>query len=441
MIPMSFINPLSDEAKQIVREEKVDLQRIYDENDILIDRIYSIKSQDTSDDAFIPRNYADLVIKRLEWYVEKRSNSNYNYRKFAFLFDPEITKFDLVAFYILCQAVGLKFGPNSRESRVLVELQGHIIENRLKELNLNREVREELTRRIMNELIVQDRIKWTVLSDLLGSKKIYLHDLVLKDGYIILDKEVFIKHFGEEIKHRQPEKMYNLFIGNRVKELIIIKMIMQNTENYIESVHEKANIIEPNPTILKIADEVTEVLSKEIKYYGSSQCSGPRGQIKPSPLSVDKFPPCIKVALNGIKSGGRNEAIVLLLAPFLSYARLNPHVFGSNTSLKISDLDKDLKITKNEILPMIYDAADKCSPPLFDDQPQEKVNINAKLGFGMHSELNLQHEGETTWYTPMSCEKVKMNMPSLCKPDDLCKRLKEINPLFYYIEGIKNNLE
>lgn len=438
MIPTSFINPLSYEGKQSVREEGVDLERIFDENMKLIETVNSISAQRISDDSFIPKSYAELVIKRVEWYVEKkRSDPEYSHKKFAFLFDKKITKFDLIAFHILCQAVGVKFGPNSRESRAVVALQGQIVENRLEELNFNRRLKEELTQQIISELIIQDKIKWTELSDLLSTKKINLHDLVLKDGYIILDHEEFMESFEEVINDRQPEKMYRVFIGSQIKELIIIKMIMQNTENYIKSVYERSNIIEPNPQLLKIADEVSEVLSKEIKYYGSSQGSWSRGQIKASPLNAELFPPCIKKALEGIKSGGRNEVIVLFLTPFLSYTRLHPQVFGSNITSKVSDLDPDLNITKNEILPVIYDAADKCSPPLFDDQPQEKININAKLGFGMHSELDLQHEGETTWYTPMSCEKVKMNMPSLCKPDDICKKLKEINPLFYYIEKTK----
>lgn len=450
MIPVSFINPLSHEGKQTVREEGVDLERIFDENTKLIETVNNISAQEISDDSFIPKSYAELVIKRVEWYVEKsrrtrkcsgikhemfeRSDPEYSHKKFAFLFHPEITKFDLIAFYILCQAVGVKFGPNSRESRAVVTLQSQIVENRLEELNFNRRLKEELTQQIIDELIIQDRIKWTQLADLLGTKKINLQDLVLKDGYIILDHEEFIENFEEVINDRQPEKMYRVFIGSQIKELIIIKMIMQNTENYIKSVHEKSNIIEPNPQLLKIAEKVSEVLSKEIKYYRS--VSG-GGDVEASPLNVELFPPCIKKALEGIKSGGRNEAIVLFLTPFLSYARLHPSVFKGCASVKLSDMDPDLKITKNEILPMIYDAAENCSPPLFDDQPQEKVNINAKLGFGMHSDLNLQHEGETIWYTPMSCEKVKMNMPSLCKPDAVCKRLKEINPLFYYIEKTK----
>ncbi|MGZ7109287.1 MAG: DNA primase, partial [Methanobacterium sp.] len=172
------------------------------------------------------------------------------------------------------------------------------------------------------------------------------------------------------------------------------------------------------------------------KFYRSSFTGG---EIEASPLNIELFPPCIKKALEGIKSGGRNEVIVLFLTPFLSYSRLNPHVFGSSNTLKISDVDPDLKTTKNEILPLVYHAADRCSPPLFDDQPQEKVNINSKLGFGMHSDLKLEHEGETKWYTPLGCEKVKMNMPSLCRPDKDCKKMNEINPLFYYINKVKED--
>lgn len=429
---MSFINPLSDEGKQIVMDDGGNLDRIYDENNKLIDIVNSINAQEISDDAFIPKTYFDLVIKRVEWFVERKIDPEFKHNKYAYLFHREINRFDTIAFYILCQAIGIKFGPNSRESRAIVDLQGLIIESRLEEL-LSSE-RKEITQQILNSLIVQDRIKWTQLADLISSKKINMEDLVLKDGYVILDLDEFIESFEDGIKHRQPEKMYNLFIGNRIKELIIIKMIMQNTENYIKSVHERSNIVEPNPALLDIADKISEVLSKEIRYYGGGSGGG---TLKASPLNVDFFPPCIKSALDGIKSGGRNEVIVLFLTPFLSYARLHPSVFRSNTTLKVSDVDPNLKITANEILPMIYDAADRCSPPLFNDQPQEKININAKLGFGMHDELNLQHEGETTWYTPMSCEKVKLQMPAQCRPDETCKSIG--NPLSYYTRKVWQN--
>ena len=97
-------------------------------------------------------------------------------------------------------------------------------------------------------------------------------------------------------------------------------------------------------------------------------------------------------------------------------------------------MDPDLSITENEILPLIYEAADNCSPPLFDDQPQEKINIISKLGFGMHSEVDINHEGETKWYTPMSCEKLKFIYPSYV---NLTAHVKElITP--YHVTDVKN---
>ena len=49
----------------------------------------------------------------------------------------------------------------------------------------------------------------------------------------------------------------------------------------------------------------------------------------------------------------------------------------------------------------------------------------------MHSEVDINHEGETKWYTPMSCEKIKIHLPQLCKPDSSCKGIN--NPLSCYL--------
>jgi len=225
--------------------------------------------------------------------------------------------------------------------------------------------------------------------------------------------------------------MYELLIGDELKELIMVKMIMQETEDYIKQVHEKARImVEPNPILLELADEVAEVLAEPMQSYGYGSGRGGSGPMKAGPLNPLAFPPCVKKALEGIKSGGRNDAIVLFMTPFVSYARLYPDVFRMNISKRISDQDPQLEVTENEVLPLIYEAAQRCVPPLFDDQPQEKVNINAKLGFGMHTSLKMEHEGETTWYTPMSCEKIKLHLPHLCRPDEVCKKIG--NPLSYY---------
>lgn len=427
MVSVSFINPLSEEGKQVVRDLGA-LDSIHEESNELINLIQHTRSQEMSNEESIPHNYLDLAIKRFEWYLKKKNDRNFNYKQYVFLFNEEIAKFDVIAFYLLCQAVGVKFGPNSREGRFMVEAQGKLMESRLGELSKGE--RKKLVVKILDSLLTDDRVKWTFFEELLSSRKINLQDLVLDKGEIILNKEDFMERFSERIQGRDPEKMYDLLIGNHIKELIMNKMIMQKTEDYIETVHEKSRReIEPNPILLELADKISEVLSEPWQSYGYGG-GGYKGNIKASPLNPKAFPPCVKKVLEGMKSGGRNDAIILFLTPFLSYARLYPDVFRKNLTMKVSDVDPNLVVVQNEILPLIFGAAERCNPPLFEDQPQEKVNINAKMGFGMHQSPELKHEGESTWYTPMSCEKVKLHLPNLCRPDATCKKIG--NPLSYY---------
>lgn len=207
---------------------------------------------------------------------------------------------------------------------------------------------------------------------------------------------------------------------------------MQKTEEYIKRIKEMSARVEIHPAIIKIGEELKEFIPDEIgkynQYYAGS--GGIYGTVQAGKLNPDAFPPCIQETVNGVSSGGRNDAIVLLLTSFASYARLYPRIFASDESVKVSDMDPDLTITENEILPLIFDAADNCTPPLFEDQPQEKINIISKLGFGMHDKVDINHEGETKWYTPMSCEKIKIHLPSLCHPDKSCKGIN--NPLSCY---------
>jgi DNA primase large subunit len=426
MVSAAFINPLSDEGEIIVRELG-DFGRVLSDNDDLLQIVTESRSQELSDDSFIPHNYVDLAIKRIEWYAKKKNDRNFDHKQYDFLFNTEIVKFDVIAFYLLCQAVGVKYGPNSRESRAIVESQGKLIENRLGKLSKNE--RGEIVNNILNTLIISTHIKWTFFEDLISTNKLKIHNLILDKGEIILDKEDFLERFSHKIKGRKPEKMYEALIGDRIKELVMIKMIMQNTENYILKVGEKSEReIEPNPILLELADKISGVLAASVQSYGSG--GGYGGTFKASALNPKAFPPCVKKVMEGMKSGGRNDAIIMFLTPFISYARLYPSVFSENVTKQISDVDPTLVIVQNEVLPLIFGAAERCIPPLFEDQPQDKINLNAKLGFGMHQILELKNEGETTWYTPMSCEKVKIHLPSLCKPDENCKKIG--NPLSYY---------
>ena len=429
MVLLSFINPLSQEGQEIVKE-KGDLNNVFNINEELISTATHDERQNIADDTLIPNSYGDLAIKRIQWYIERKNNKDFNPDDYSYFFNEEITEEDVISFHLISQAIATNFNINSRESRLFVESQGKIVEERL--LKLIEQDRKEIMNRILSSLVIQDNITWTYLKELVASKKISLTDLVLDNGNIILDKEEFIEKFQDKFNDRSPDRMYEIIIGDNIKELILTKMIMQNTEHYLEKIKEMSATIEIHPNIVKLQEEIANTIAElSTKYSGFYGTGGLGGDMKIGKLLRDAFPPCIANTVSGVSSGGRNDAIVLLLTSFVSYARLYPMIFrNEGVDIKVSDIDSNLNITLNEILPLIYEAADNCSPPLFDDQPQEKINITSKLGFGMHSDLALEHEGETTWYTPMSCEKIKMHLPQLCKPDKTCAKIG--NPLSYY---------
>ena len=429
MAEVSFINPLSDEGRQIIREYG-DLNKIFDEDETLIEKCIHTLNQKISDDSLIPKTYSQLAMKRIQWAIEKKNNKNFTQAEFEYITNEEIYTQDVVTFHILCQAIAIQFNLGSRETRLFVESQGKLILERLAKIPPMS--REEIIDEILDEIKVDGAINWKSLKDVVASKKLKLTDLLIDDGSIILQQEDFLYRFGDEFSDRSPERMYNILVGESVKELILSRLIMQKTEEYIARIKEMSARIEIHPAIIKIGEELKEFIPEEIskynQYYAGS--GGLFGSVEAGKLNPEAFPPCIKSTVEGVSSGGRNDAIVLLLTSFASYARLYPRIFASEESVKVSDMDPDLTITENEILPLIFDAADNCTPPLFEDQPQEKVNIISKLGFGMHSEIDINHEGETTWYTPMSCEKIKIHLPQLCTPAGSCKGIN--NPLSCY---------
>lgn len=429
MALLSFINPLSEEGQKIVKE-KGDLNNVFSLNEDLISIATHDKHQNIDDDSLIPKSYGDLAIKHIQWFIERKNNKNFINNNYSYLLNEKIAESDVISFHLISQSIATNFNLNSREARLFVESQGKIIEERLAKLLPQK--RKDVVNNVLSQLIFDDNISWTFLKDLVSSKKLSLTDLVLDNGNIILNKEDFMDRFGDKFKDRAPDRMYDIIIGDSIKELILTKMIMQNTENYLQKIKKMSSTVEMHPTIAELAEKIfktiSELTSKYSEFYGPSN---PEGYMKIGKLIKEAFPPCITNTVDGVSSGGRNDAIVLLLTSFVSYARLYPAIFkNEEVDVKVSDIDPNLTITLNEILPLIYEAADNCSPPLFDDQPQEKINITSKLGFGMHNDPDLENEGETTWYTPMSCEKIKMHLPQLCRPDKTCEKIG--NPLFYY---------
>ena len=413
MVLVSYLNPLSQEGRNIVRGLG-GLEEIYSHNDDLMDIVIHTNRQTISNQEVVPETLVDLALNRIKWYIERKNNKDFNPNDYAYFFNERIAEYDTIVFHILAQAIANKFRPGSREVKLFVESQGLMIENRLTKLPLSE--RKELVEEILNDFLIQDGIEWSFLKDLIATKKLSLTDLVLQNGEIVLDREEFVYSFGEEFSDRSPERIYDILIGDNLRELILAKLLMQKTEDYIKSIQDQLAIVEMHPAIVELGEmldeTITESLAKYSTYYASG---GAYGNMEIGKLIREAFPPCIENTVNGVSSGGRNDAIVLLLTSFVSYARLYPGIFGSDRTVKVSDIDTNLNITLNEILPLIFEAADNCTPPLFEDQPQEKINIISKLGFGMHEEVSLENEGETKWYTPMSCEKIKMHLPHLCK--------------------------
>lgn len=430
MVGSSFLNPFCDEALNIVKNQ-ADLSTVFDVDSRLVDIISFSPHQNLSDESYIPENIINLALKRIKWYIERKNNKKYNSHDYAYLFVEDISFYDVIVFHLTAQAIAYKFNFNSREMRLFVQSQGQIIEDRLGSLMLSE--KRELTEAILGELMVSGTVEWTFLKDIISSKKLSLTDLLIDNGEVILDRDEFIYRFEDKFEDRSVSKMYDVLVGDNVKEEVLKNLIMQKTEEYIGNIKEKSHLIEPHPSILTLADEIEKTIDEEMTKYSTfyANVNSPGGYMEIGKLVKEAFPPCIKNTIEGVSSGGRNDAIVLFLTSFASYARLYPGIFANEgANIKVSDIDKNLDITEREILPLIFEAADNCTPPLFEDQPQEKINIISKLGFGMHSEVSLDHEGETKWYTPMSCEKVKIHLPQLCKKDKGCKGIN--NPLSYY---------
>jgi len=239
-------------------------------------------------------------------------------------------------------------------------------------------------------------VKWKSLIPLLRARALKLTELYIINGYALLS-------FNEVLD------FYSKIIGAKVEETLL--RIYERAGNKDVELTEKQK---------KLAEKISK-LAEESIFLRDSKLAG-----KQAKLNQANFPPCIKIAMQGVGSGLRNFAITMLLTSFISYARIAP---PRRRDVKISDFISDAKIL-DEILSLIYEAAEKCNPPLFSDQPLEKQNILYHLGFGLAKEAKLENAGASKWYFPPNCEKIRREAPALCSPDETCSRIR--NPLTYY---------
>lgn len=431
MLKTPYVNPFSTDAKDIV-SKLGQVENLDKKNDALIQIVNHTRNQNLSNKENLPETLKELALSRFEWSLLRKTSESQE-KKYEYLFNPEIYEFDVVSFYLLCQSVAIKYGPDSHETRLILDNEEEIISQRLELLKSeSTDFQSSFLRKTLNQLVDTNNLYWTDIKEVLDLGKIDINELLLSNGKIIIEYEDFIAEYGHLIHNRDPRSMYEVTAGIDIKTKLLQSLVRFYTKQYIETVYEMSKrMVEPNPLLIELAEDIKEIQEKaqNIKY----STAGTSNYIEDKPISyeMEAFPPCVRKCMRGIKSGGRNDAIVLFLTPFISYSRLCPGIFSrQQQNMKISDVDPSLEITHNEVIPMIYDAANSCSPPLFKDQPQEKININSKLGFGMHSNLKLDYEGETHWYTPMSCEKIKLHMPSLCTPNVDCKKIG--NPLTFY---------
>ncbi len=209
------------------------------------------------------------------------------------------------------------------------------------------------------------------------------------------------------------------------------RMVALNVEDHINLRFEELQGQRKSDTLHRLSQE-TIVLADYLsgvagKSYRTAALQGKAGR-----FIEQNFPPCIKYIISGVETGSRNYAISVVLTSFLSYARTAPKKVREP---KISDYLKDPKVLTDEILPLIYEAASRCAPPLFEDQPGERLNIHYHLGLGLTSDVRLENAGSSHSYFPPNCEKIRRESPGLCRPDETCREIK--NPLSYYLLKFK----
>lgn len=363
-------------------------------------------------------------------------------REMAVQFNSEAVRADVLSFYLACQGVAAVSYPFSRETRLLSEATNRTIKYRMYDLfrrghedfcletvqrsfnflQLDREngvklgkleiPREDYFKlrdkrlaedgieivddRLLAQYIPKYAVRWTDLALLLKNRKVELTKLYLINGWAVIS----------------PRELWDLFAS----------FVSAKTEDYVASVYERfSDGGPPSKLLVDVGERIASLLPPEVELLGKF-ARLPAGKLKP-----ELFPPCVRKCLVGVGAGLRNYAITVLLTSFLSYARVSPS--GKMVS-RMADFISDVSIVRDDIASSIFEAADRCNPPLFKDQPQEKANVYYHLGFGMTTEPRLEDSGKSKWYRTPNCRKVQMSTPPLCDPDELCRTLK--NPLTYY---------
>lgn len=384
----------------------------------------------------LSEDIVELSIKRAGWESG---------REMVVDFSADAVRADVLSFYLLCQGVAAVSHPYSRESRLVTEATRETIRYRMYDLfkrgytstcldtvgrslkfvelkgddglklgdvaipkedclklrdrclvkegiDISREMIDEYT---LPQYLPKYAVRWTDLAPLLKHSRLDLTELYIVNGWAVIT----------------PRELWNIFAS----------LIAVRTEEYIASLYERFVDTAAPKLFVGVGERIAALVPAEIALEERALVQV-RGRLRP-----ECFPPCIKKIMGGVGAGGRNFAIVMLLTPFLSYARVSP---SGRAIARVADFVNDISIVRDEIAPLIFEAAERCNPPLFSDQPQEKANVFYHMGFGMTVEPRIEDSGKSKWYRCLNCDKVRVQAPTLCDPDEMCRRVK--NPLTYY---------
>jgi len=355
---------------------------------------------------------------------------------------------DVLSFYLMCQGAASVSFPYSREVRLISNMTRNTIRYRM--YDLFKRGGEGLCMKAVRrsiKLVELENNDGTKLENLEVPKEdLYkLRDQGLeKDGVDIVDDRILPQYLPKYavrwvdlsplLRHGRIEltKLY-LVKGWAVLTLrdlwdFYANFISVKTEDYIQSVYER--ILDsgtPPKVFVEVGKRISSLLPREPEYVERF------ARLPSRRLRSEFFPPCVNRAINGVGAGLRNYAITMMLTSFLSYARIAP----PPSATRMGDVVDDISVVREEIVPVIFEAAERCNPPLFKDQPQEKASIFYHMGFGMTTEPRIGDSGKSKWYRPPNCTKIQMSVPQLCNPDEFCRRIK--NPLTYYFRKMSEH--
>ncbi|MEM2878394.1 MAG: hypothetical protein QXG10_02455 [Candidatus Hadarchaeales archaeon] len=377
----------------------------------------------------MPEDIVELAVRRISWSTgEMRIGQG----------EDDVRR-DVLSFYLMCQGVAAVSYPYSREVRAVSDVTRNTIRYRMYDL-FRRGMGDaclEAVRRSINVIGLGEDMRLPGGAEIPRSDIMKIRAIELQEDEVDIADRVADQYspayavrwsdMTPLLKHRRAELVKMYIVGGWVvitlRDLwnIYAGLIAVRTEEYIQSVYER--ILDsgvPRSSLINVGSRIVSSLPRApaaaefVPRFASRR------------LDPEFFPPCVRAALAGTGSGLRNYAITVLLTSFLSYARLSP----PSSAVKITDVTSDISVVSEEIAPLIFEAAERCNPPLFKDQPQEKASIFYHLGFGMVERPTPADSGKSKWYRPPNCSKIQMSAPPLCVPDELCRKVK--NPLTYY---------